>query len=108
MPSLKPIRFLGSSLVDLRAFPDSPRQEAGYQLFQVQRGDEPDDWRPMRTVGPGVREIRLHNEGQYRVLYVVNFRGGIYVLHAFQKKTQKTRKMDIEIARRRLHKNQEK
>lgn len=94
--------------MDLRAFPDSPRQEAGYQLFQVQRGDEPDDWRPMRTVGPGVREIRLHYEGQYRVLYVANFRGGIYVLHAFQKKTQKTRKMDIEIARRRLHKNQEK
>ena len=63
--------------MDLRAFPDLPRQEAGHQLFQVQRGDEPDDWRPMRIVGPGVREIRLHHEGQYRVFYVVNFRGGI-------------------------------
>lgn len=103
----KPLRFLGSSLMDLRAFPDLPRQEAGHQLFQVQRGDDPDDWRPMRIVGPGVREIRLHHEGQYRVFYVVNFRGGIYVLHAFQKKTQKTRKMDIEIARRRLHQIQE-
>ncbi len=102
------LRFLGSSLVDLRAFPDWPRQEAGYQLFQVQRGDEPDDWRPMRIVGPGVREIRLHHAGQYRVFYVANFHGAIYVLHAFQKKTQKTRKMDIEIARRRLNQIQEK
>jgi phage-related protein len=94
--------------VDLRAFPDLPRQRAGHQLFQVQRGDDPDDWRPMRIVGPGVREIRLHSEGQYRVFYVANFRGGICVLHAFQKKTQKTRRMDIEIARRRLHQIQEK
>jgi phage-related protein len=108
MLPFRPLRFLGSSLVDLRAFPDLPRQEAGHQLFQVQRGDEPDDWRPMRIVGPGVREIRLHHEGQYRVFYVVNFRDGIYVLHAFQKKTQKTRKLDIEIARRRLHQIQEK
>lgn len=72
MLPFKPLRFLGSSLMDLRAFPDLPRQEAGHQLFQVQRGDDPDDWRPMRIVGPRVREIRLHHEGQYRVFYVVN------------------------------------
>ena len=77
-------------------------------MFQVQRGDEPDDWRPMRIVGPRVREIRLHHEGQYRVFYVANLRGGISVLHAFQKKTRKTRRKDIEIARRRLHQIQEK
>ncbi len=94
--------------MDLRAFPDLPRQRAGHQLFQVQRGDEPDDWRPMRIVGPGVREIRLHREGQYRVFCVANFRGGIYVLHAFKKKTQKARKMDIEIGRYRLHQIREK
>ena len=108
MSPLKPLCFVGSSLKELRAFPDAVRREAGHQLFQVQRGDEPDDWRPMRIVGPGVREIRLHHEGQYRVFYVANFRGAIYVLHAFQKKTQMTSKMEIEIATHRLKQIQEK
>ena len=108
MPALKPLSFVGSSLKELRAFPDAPRREAGHQLFQIQRGDEPDDWRPMRIVGSGVREIRLQHEGQYRLFYVTNVRGGINVLRAFRKKTQKTSKMDIEIARHRLRQIQEK
>ena len=61
----------------------------------------------MKTVGAGVREIRMQHEGQYRVVYVANIRTGVYVLHAFQKKTQKTRINDIEIARQRLRKIQE-
>ncbi|MDH3748705.1 MAG: type II toxin-antitoxin system RelE/ParE family toxin [Gammaproteobacteria bacterium] len=101
---LKPLYFVGSALDDLRAFPRAPRREAGYQLDRVQFGLEPSDWKPMPTVGRGVREIRIHHEGQYRVIYVAKFDDAVYVLHAFHKKTQKTRKQDIEIARRRLKK----
>ena len=99
---LKPLYFVGSVLVDLRAFPRAPRRDAGYQLNRVQFGLQPGDWKPMTTVGRGVREIRIHHEGQYRVIYVAKIDDAVYVLHAFQKKTQKPRKQDIEIARRRL------
>ena len=99
----KPLYFVGTALEDLRAFPRVPRREAGYQLDRVQFGLDPSDWKPMPTVGRGVREIRIrHSQGQYRVIYVAKFGDAVYVLHAFQKKTQKTRKQDIEIARRSL------
>jgi phage-related protein len=99
---MKPLYFVGSVLEDLRAFPRAPRREAGYQLERVQLGLEPSDWKPMTTVASGVREIRIHDDGQYRVIYVAKFDDAVYVLHAFQKKTQKTRKQDIEMAKRRL------
>ncbi len=99
---LKPVYFVGSALQDLRAFPRAPRREAGYQLDRVQFGLEPCDWKPLTTVGSGVREIRIHYEGQFRVIYVAKFDDAVYVLHAFQKKTQRARKQDLEIARRRL------
>ena len=98
----KPLYFVGSALEDLRAFSRAQRREAGYQLDRVQFGLEPSDWKPMNNVGRGVREIRIHHEGQFRVIYVAKFDDAVYVLHAFRKKTQKTRKQDIEIARRRF------
>ena len=98
----KLLYFVGTALEDLRAFPRAPRREAGYQLDRVQFGLEPGDWKPMPTVGRGVREIRIQHQGQYRVIYLANLADAVYVLHAFRKKTQKTRKQDIEIARRRL------
>ena len=98
----KSLYFVGSALEDLRAFPRAPRLEAGYQLDRVQFGLEPNDWKPMTSIGHGVREIRIHHKGQYRVVYVAKFDDAVYVLHAFQKKTQRTRKQDIEIARRRI------
>jgi len=98
----KPLYFVGSALEDLRAFPRAPRREAGYQLDRVQSGLDPSDWKPMPAVGRGVREIRIHHRGQYRVIYVAMFDDAVYVLHAFQKKTQRTRKQDIEIAKRRI------
>ena len=98
----KPLYFVGSALEDLRAFPRAQRREAGYQLDRVQFGLEPSDWKPMNNVGRGVREIRIHHEGQFRVIYVAKFDDAVYVLHAFRKKTQKTRKQDIEITRRRF------
>ncbi len=98
----KPVDFRGSSLEDLRAFPLTARREAGHQLDQVQNGREPDDWKPMNTVGQGVKEIRIRDEASaFRVLYVAKFADAIYVLHCFQKKTEKTSKADVEIAAKR-------
>jgi len=100
---VKPIAFQGTSLDDLRAFPETARREAGHQLDQVQRGLEPDDWKPMPSVGPGVREVRVRDEaGAFRVIYTATRPEAVYVLHAFQKKTQATAKRDLDLARTRL------
>ena len=102
MIDLKPVEFRGSALDDLRAFPQAARREAGHQLDQVQHGREPDDWKPMNTVGRGVREIRIRDAaGAFRVLYVAKFDDAVYVLHCFQKKTQKTSKADLNLAAQR-------
>lgn len=99
---MKPLRFVGSSLDDLRSFPAEARRQAGFELYAIQRGLDPSDWKPMKTVGSGVREIRIRVLGEWRVLYVAKFADAVYVLPTFQKKTQKTRRNDIEIARRRF------
>ncbi len=102
MVDSKPIEFRGGALDDLRAFPAAARREAGYQLDQIQRGREPDDWKPMNAVGRGVREIRIRDTaGAFRVLYVAKFDDAVYVLHCFQKKTQKTSKADLNLAAQR-------
>jgi phage-related protein len=99
---MKTIRFRGSALGDLRAFPETARREAGYQLDKVQNEQMPTDWKPMATVGKGVQEIRIRDEsGAFRVIYVAKFSDAIYVLHCFQKKTQKTSKADIDLAAKR-------
>ena len=95
----KPVEFRGSSLDDLRTFPLSARREAGHQLDQVQHGQESDDWKPMPTIGQGVREIRIRDAaGAFRVVYVAKFSDAVYVLHCFQKKSQKTSKPDLDLA----------
>lgn len=102
MVDSKPVEFRGSALDDLRAFPQAARREAGYQLDRVQRGREPDDWKPMNTIGRGVQEIRIRDTtGAFRVLYVARFDDAVYVLHCFQKKTQKTSKPDLNLAAQR-------
>lgn len=102
MPELKPVEFCGTALADLRAFPATARREAGHQLDQVQRGLEPDDWKPMSTVGRGVKEIRIQDAaGAFRVIYVAKFAAAVYVLHCFQKKSQKTRQTDLDVAAQR-------
>jgi phage-related protein len=83
----KPLRWLASSRRDIRAFPPAARRIAGLQLLRVQQGMEPTDWKPMTGVGAGVREIRVHTETEHRVCYVARFAEGIYVLHAFEKRT---------------------
>jgi len=99
---MKAVRFVGSAKQELSAFPDAARLRAGHELFMVQVGREPDDWKAMMSVGKGACEIRVRvAAGQYRVIYVATFRTAIYVLHAFQKKSEKTAGSDIELARRR-------
>jgi len=95
----KPIEFRGGALTDLCRFPSAARREPGYQLYQVQEGLEPDDWKPMNGIGPGVSEIRIRErDGAFRVIYVAKLEDAIYVLHCFQKKTQKTSSDDIALA----------
>lgn len=102
MTNPKPVEFRGSSLDDLRAFPLAAKREAGHQLDQVQSGQEPDDWKPMNTVGKGVKEIRIRDaSGAFRVIYVAKFADAVYVLHCFQKKTEKTSKTDLDLATKR-------
>jgi phage-related protein len=96
------IEFLGASLDDLRAFPAIARRLCGFELSKVQEGREPSDWKPMTTVGQGVREIRVRERsGAYRVIYVAALKDAIFVLHCFAKKSAKTTREDLDIAKTR-------
>jgi phage-related protein len=86
------LKFIGSSQEDLVNFPRDARRECGRELDRVQRGLMPTDFKPMLNIGKGAYEIRVHVLGEWRV---------IYVLHAFQKKSPKTSKPDIDLAIRR-------
>jgi phage-related protein len=98
----KPVAWLGSSLENVRAFPEDARRAAGYQLGRVQQGLLPTDWKPMTTVGPGVIEIRVHTRVEHRVFYVAKYAEAVYVLHAFEKRTRQTPQPDIQLAQKRL------
>jgi len=95
---MKPLKFIDTSEDDLAAFPREVKRVAGYQLYRVQVGLMPSDWKPILNVGTGAYEIRVHVLGEWRVIYVAKFAEAVYVLHAFQKKTQQTRKEDIVLA----------
>jgi phage-related protein len=97
----KPILFIGSSRDDLRKFPAEVRKALGDELLRVQNGLMPVDFKPLKDVGKGAYEIRVHLNGAWRVTYVAKFANAIYVLHAFEKKTQKTSQNDLELAKRR-------
>jgi phage-related protein len=100
--SAKPVLWLGSSREDVRSFPPEARQDAGYQLWLVQQGLPPGDWRPMTSVGPSVAEIQIRTRQEHRVFYVAKFEEAIHVLHAFEKKPRKTSDADLNLARHRL------
>jgi phage-related protein len=100
---MKRVQFLGDSLQCLRAFPSGARHDAGRQLDRVQRGKQPNDFKPMPTIGKGVEEIRIRDEaGAFRVIYTARLADIVYVLHAFQKKSQATAKRDIDVAKARF------
>ncbi len=99
---MKPLAFLGDSLKRLRDLPADAKQDIGYQLDAVQRGQQPDDFKPMPAIGKGVEEIRVWDEsGTYRVIYTARLANAVYVLHLFQKKSQTTSKRDIDLAKQR-------
>ncbi len=99
MSAHKPVEFLATSLADLRAFPECARREAGFQIDRIQQGMMPSDWKPMPTIGQGVAEIRLHEaNGAFRVICLARLEEAVYVLHCFQKKSQKTSRGDLELA----------
>lgn len=100
---MKDLYFAGTSLEDLKAFPVDAKREAGFQLDRVQYNLDPADWKPMKTIGPGVRKIRIRcSDGAFRVIYTAKVGNNVFVLHAFRKKTQRTPHRDIELARQRL------
>jgi phage-related protein len=102
MLPMKPIEFIGGSRRALAAFPSEARRTAGFQLDRIQRGWQPNDWKPIRSVGPGAMELRVRDSaGAFRVIYVAKFESAIFVLHAFQKKSRKASILDVELARAR-------
>jgi len=96
----KSICWVGSSKRHLRSFPAEARRDAGYQLRRVQEGLQPEDWKPMSSVGLGVIEIRIHCPHEFRVIYVARFSNAVYVLSAFEKKTEQTSDKELASARR--------
>jgi len=98
---IKPLYWLGDSRNQVRKFSPEARTRVGFELWEVQQGNEPSDWKPMKTVGSGVKELRIHAKGEYRVLYIAKFASAVYVLHAFEKKTSQTPRHDIDLAARR-------
>jgi phage-related protein len=96
---MKPVSFIGDSLDRIRALPEDARREAGFQLDRLQRGLDPDHWKPMTIIGQGVREIRIVGRaGAFRVIYAATFGDVVYVLHAFPKKSQATARREMDIA----------
>jgi phage-related protein len=101
MREAKRIGWIGTAQEDLRDCPDEVRREAGFALWNIQQGQPPADFKPMPIVGAGVQEIRIRTEDAYRIFYVAKFEEAVYVLHVFQKKTQKTTRSDIELGQQR-------
>jgi len=100
---LKRLEFLGDSKKSLKAFPAMAQSKLGFELKRVQAGLQPRDSKPMKSIGAGVEEIRTWVEsGTYRVIYIARRPEAVYVLHAFQKKSQVTSQSDLELARKRL------
>ena len=103
LPDKKSLRFCRGAYDELLSFPKPIVKVIGYQLGRVEAGLEPDRWEWFATVGEGVRQLGVKDAtAWYRTMYVTSFPEAIYVLHCFQKKTDKTPKRDIDIARARL------
>jgi phage-related protein len=99
---LKPITWVGTARTDLHHFPKAARSRAGNEIYRLQTGSEPRHWRPMSSVGSGVCEIKIRENGEFRIIYLVPGSSGPVILHCFAKKTRQTSKADIKLARQRL------
>lgn len=98
---MKKITWLGNTHETIKGYSRTVKQEVGYNLDKVQRGVAPSDWKPMNSVGAGVKEIRVHEANEYRVLYVAKYEESVYVLHSFVKKTEQTLQREISLAKQR-------
>jgi phage-related protein len=100
---MKPLKFHPDAIKSIRLFPEEARKEAGFQLDRAQRGEQPEDFKPFPTIGPGVEELRIRDtSGAFRVIYTARFPEAVYAFHAFQKKTQKTDQAEIDLAKARF------
>ncbi|MGH9691619.1 MAG: type II toxin-antitoxin system RelE/ParE family toxin [Candidatus Acidiferrales bacterium] len=104
---LKPVRWIGASLRDLRSFPREVRIEIGHALFTAQEGQIDPAAKPLKGFGgASVLEIvSSHHGNAWRGVYTVRFHDAIYVLHVFQKKSTKgiaTPTREIDLIQRRL------
>ena len=98
----KPLVWVAGSQDAVRNFPDDARRRAGFELYLVQRGLKPTDFKPMPDVGAGVYELRIRTALEHRIFYIAKYEEAVYVLHAMEKKSQKTLKRDLDLARDRL------
>lgn len=104
MDPLIKLAWAGSSLKDLKEFPEKVIQQFGYSLFLLQKGLLPErSYRPMTSIDTGVYELREQDaRSWYRVIYYTRIKGHIVVLHCFQKQSAKTPQADIDLAKQRL------
>ena len=103
---------VGTTLDDVRAFPEEVRREVGHALHLAQLGEKAPSAKPLRGFnGAGVLEVVESFEwNAYRAVYTVRFASGVYALHAFQKKSHRgiaTDKHEIELATNRLREAEE-
>ena len=100
---MKPAIWMGGSRDDVRRFPETAQDSLGFELYRVQCGFDPKDWKPMTSIGNGVKEIRVRDEaGIFRMIYLATRPEGVYVLHCFQKKSQRTSRSDLDLVMKRF------
>jgi phage-related protein len=97
----KSLNWVGSARADIQSLPPEAQRQLGFDLRLVQLGLMPRDWKPMVSIGSGVSEIRVRAGGAFRLIYVAKFAEAVYVLHVFQKKSQKTSPLNLALARAR-------
>ena len=101
--SLKEVIWLGDSKDVVSDFPKDVRQDLGFQLYRLQLGKDPTKSRPMKSIGKSVFELKEQDAaGWYRVIYTLEVKNKIYILHGFKKQSAKTSKTDLNTARKRL------
>ena len=96
---MKKVVFEGDTLQRIRTFPEAAKQRAAYEIERIQRDKEPENWEPFSSVGQGVREISIHVNGHFRVMYNAHIDNRVHILHAYEKTSQKTRQTDIALAK---------
>jgi len=100
---LKEVVWLGDSKAVISEFSAKIREDLGFELYRLQQGKPPLKSRPMKSIGTGVFELKEQDQsGWYRVIYTLQVKNKIYVLHCFKKQSAKTPKADLELAQRRL------